>query len=401
MSNLPRPLRTLFALTSMPVGGAETLLANLIDRLDRSRIEPEICCLKAPGPLGEQLAAQVPVHAHLIRHKYDFTVLPRLARLMKTRRIDALVTVGAGDKMFWGRLAAYFARTPVVASALHSTGWPDGLGRLNRWLTPLTDVFIAVAETHGDFLVQREGLPLDKVVVIPNGIDTDRFRPDATQRIRLRKALEIPVTQPVCTIVAALRPEKNHTRLLRVAAEVVAKQPDARFLLVGDGPERPALEALQARLALTENVCFLGCRHDIPQLLAASDLFLLTSDNEANPVSIMEAMSCGLPVVSTDVGSIHEMVEDSRNGFLVRVDDERQFASRVLQLISDDSVRRQMGTANRLKAVERGSLDIMVDGYQELLETTFARKSVVGVMAADHADREVVGSSVPRAMEPA
>ena len=96
---------------------------------------------------------------------------------MIERQIDAVVTVGAGDKMFWGRLAAYFARVPVIASALHSTGWPDGIGRLNRWLTPITDAFIAVADTHGQFLIDQERLPPEKVFVIPNGVDTSRFVP--------------------------------------------------------------------------------------------------------------------------------------------------------------------------------------------------------------------------------
>ena len=131
-----QPLRILFLTTSLPVGGAETLLANLVRRMDRTRFAPEIACLKERGPVGEELASEIPVYCHLIRNKYDVGVLFRLARLMKTRNVAAVVTVGAGDKMFWGRLAAWFAKVPVVLSALHSTGWPDGVGRLNRLLTP-------------------------------------------------------------------------------------------------------------------------------------------------------------------------------------------------------------------------------------------------------------------------
>ena len=139
------PLRVMFALTSMPVGGAETLLVNLIRRLDREQFLPELCCLKELGPLGEEMAEEVPTFSQLIGGKTDVRVLGRLAKLLAWRRIDALITVGAGDKMFWGRLAAWRAGVPVVASALHSTGWPDGVGRLNRLLTPITDAFIAVA----------------------------------------------------------------------------------------------------------------------------------------------------------------------------------------------------------------------------------------------------------------
>src|SRR5690606_7027487 len=140
------PLRVMFVITSMPVGGAETLLVNLMRRLDPARFLPELCCLKERGPLGEELAREFPVHSHLLNSKYDIHVWGRLTRLLRTGRIDAVVTVGAGDKMFWGRLAARRAKLPVILSAIHSTGWPDQINWLNRRLTRWTDAFIAVAE---------------------------------------------------------------------------------------------------------------------------------------------------------------------------------------------------------------------------------------------------------------
>src|SRR4029077_1953768 len=142
-------------------------------RLDRRRFAPELCCLKQPGPLGEWLADEIPVHHDLLASKYDLRVLSRLTRLLRQRQIDAVVTVGSGDKMFWGRLAARRAGVPVVISALHSTGWPDGITWLNHRLTKLTDAFIAVAGRHAQHLVHNERLPSSKVHFIPNGIDTD------------------------------------------------------------------------------------------------------------------------------------------------------------------------------------------------------------------------------------
>src|SRR4029450_11859379 len=133
----------------------------------RNRSVPELCCLKQPGPLGEMLANEIPVHDSLLDSKYDLRVWPRMTKLLRDRQIDAVVTVGAGDKMFWGRLAARRVGAPVILSALHSTGWPDGIGRLNRMLTPITDGFIAVAPSHGEFLVDHEGFPTTKVTVIP------------------------------------------------------------------------------------------------------------------------------------------------------------------------------------------------------------------------------------------
>ncbi len=203
------PLRVMFVITSMPVGGAETLLVNLVRGLDRQRFVPEICCLKQRGPLGEVLATELPVHSELLGGKYDVRVLSRLVRLLKKRRTDVVVTVGAGDKMFWGRLAAQCAGTPVVLSALHSTGWPDGVGRMNRCLTRWTDHFVAVAQQHGQFLVQQEGFPADKVAVIPNGVDTDVFRPGLAAREAARREWNIPADAPLFGIVAALRPKRT------------------------------------------------------------------------------------------------------------------------------------------------------------------------------------------------
>ncbi len=178
--NRHAPLRTSFLLTSMPVGGAETLLTNLIERVDRTVLKPEIICLKEPGPLGEQLSTMIPVHSHFLKNKCDVRVLWKLIRRFRASQTDAVVTVGAGDKMFWGRLAARLAGVPVICSALHSTGWPDGVGRLNRMLTPITDAFIAVAQDHAQYLINWERFPRDRVFMIPNGVDTDRFCPIRT-----------------------------------------------------------------------------------------------------------------------------------------------------------------------------------------------------------------------------
>lgn len=370
---LPRPLRVMFLVTSMPVGGAETLLVELVRRLDRARFAPEVGCLKQRGPLGEMLADELPVHHDLLAHKYDLRIWPRLTRLLSDRQIDAVVTVGAGDKMFWGRLAAWRIGVPVIVSALHSTGWPDCVGRLNRMLTPITDGFIAVAESHGTHLVDRERFPSDKVFVIPNGIDTERFAP-LPDTGAVRRELGLGPTDPVVTLVAALRPEKNHELFIKVARRVVDRYSNARFLVVGDGPRRQPLEMLAGALGVEKNVLFLGSRSDVPRILGASDVFALTSHNEANPVSILEAMSVGRPVVATNVGSIHEVIRDGQNGFLVPPGDAQQMASRIVALLDDPVRANAIGDAARATVVEGWSVDFMVTRYEQLLTTLFLRK---------------------------
>lgn len=369
-----RPLRVMFVITCMPVGGAETLLVNLVRRLDRQRFAPELCCLKYFGPLGEALADEVPAFTELLGHKYDGRVWGRLTRLLRQRQIDAVVTVGTGgDKMFWGRLAAWRAGVSVIISALHSTGLPDRVEWLNRRLAPLTDAFVAVAQPHAQYLAEHEGCPADKVRVIPNGVDVERFcrrPPDAT----LRAELGLPPRAPVAAIVAALRPEKNHSLFLRAAAQVRTAVPTAHFLVIGDGPQRADLEALAARLELTGAVHFLGTRSDIPELLAVSDVVLLTSHMEANPVSVLEALACEKPVVATRVGSLTETVYDGVNGYLVRPDDPVALAARAIELFHDRSKARRFGQAGRREVVAHWSLERMVAGYEKLIEEFYQAK---------------------------
>lgn len=367
------PRRVLFLLTSMPVGGAETLLLNLVRRMDRTRFAPEIVCLKERGPLGEELACEMPVHAELLAHKFDLRVLPRLWRLMVRPPADAVITVGAGDKMFWGRIAARLAGVPVIGSALHSTGWPDGVGRLNRLLTPWTDAFIGVADAHARHLIEIEGFPLAKVHTIYNGVDCERFFPqDATE---VRQEIGLPAGAPVVGVLAALRPEKNHELFLAGAKLIRDQLPDAQFLVVGDGPRRRELEALAATLGIRDATHFLGSRNDVPRLLAACDLVALTSHNEAAPVSILEALATGVPVVASNVGSVRETVIDGQTGRLFPAGDLAAFVAATLALLVNPAERQRMGAEGRRRVVESWSLDAMVRGYEQLIDGIYESKN--------------------------
>jgi glycosyltransferase involved in cell wall biosynthesis len=368
------PLRVMFVLTHMPVGGAETLLVNLVRGLDRSRFTPELCCLKYLGPLGEVLAGEIPAFSGLLAHKFDFGVFNRLTQLLRQRRIDAVVTVGTGgDRMFWGRLAAWRAGVPVVLSALHSTGLPQCVEWPNRLLAPLTDGFIGVAQAHGRYLAEHEGCPPRKVRVIPNGVDVARFRPLSADA-ELRKRLGLPAGAPVAAIVAALRPEKNHELFLRAARQVRQYVPEVHFLIIGEGPTRPALQDLTHELGLTDAVHFLGTRSNVPELLSLVDVLVLSSHMEASPVSILEGMACAKPVVATRVGSIPESVEEGHTGYLVPPGDGEQLAARIASLLQQPDVARQMGLAGRQLVVERASLERMIDGYQDLIHDVYVSK---------------------------
>jgi glycosyltransferase involved in cell wall biosynthesis len=178
----------------------------------------------------------------------------------------------------------------------------------------------------------------------------------------------------VAGIVAALRPEKNHEMFLRVASLVHRRLPAARFLVVGDGPERAGLESLAQTLGLTEVVRFLGTRSDVPEVLSLMDVLLLTSHSEANPICLLEAMASGKPVVSTRVGSVAETVLPGQNGFLVEPDDSQGMADRVVELMGDRRRAAEMGRVGREQVVANWSVDRMVRGYEEMIEEIYERK---------------------------
>ena len=350
----------------MPVGGAETLLVNMMRRMDDNMVRPEVVCLKEPGPLGEKICGEFPVHSHLLANKWDLSVLPRLSRLFHCRRADVVVTVGAGDKMFWGRLAAHIAGVPVIAAALHSTGWPDGVGRINRLLTGITDTFIGVADSHAQFLHDFERFPANKIRVIRNGIDCETFVPRLDARAEVRSELGLDEQTPLIGIVAALRREKNHGMLIRAAAKVREKYPEAHWLIIGDGSERSAIESHSQQLGVDDRVHLMGTRHDTARLVAALDMFTLCSLNEASPVSILEALACGIPVVATNVGSVNESVVDGETGLLVPSEDATAMTEAVCKLLADSDLRQKMGASGRKLVSQTGSLESMVDGYQRM-----------------------------------
>lgn len=395
------PLNLSFVNTSLPVGGAEVLLLNLVKRLNRSVIAPKVLCLKSPGALGEEIASQVPLRSNLLSHKFDFRVLPKLVFEFRRSRTDAVITIGAGDKMFWGRLAAKIANVPVICSALHSTGWPDGVGRLNRMLTRFTDAFIACANNHAHYLHEEEGFPARKVFMIPNGVDVERFRPNAPMRGWLREHLRLPHDCKLVGIIAALREEKNHQQFIEAATKVLRRFPNTHFVIVGEGPLRPSIESLIVESGMVQHVHMLGNRSDAERILAGLDVFVLTSRTEANPVSILEALATGIPVVSPNVGSVHETVIHEKTGLLTTPLDASETSDGIVRLLSNSAWANQIGYAGRANVREHWSLTAMVQGYEKLVSLLYNSKAAASGRPIWQASEQVdVGTPIQTTVAP-
>jgi glycosyltransferase involved in cell wall biosynthesis len=283
--------------------------------------------------------------------------------------------------MFWGRLASFLAGIPVRIIPCHSTGKYGGkknFNRLDHLLMGMTDVIVAISKTHAKYLREEEGIEARKIEVIENGIDIGRLTHIDTVRVSaLKRELGIGDDEKVVIMVAALRPEKAHEVLLDAAQRLVGKGSNVRFLIVGGGSRQAMLEMMADEMGLGESVHFLGRRDDVPELLHLSDVMVLPSHGvvETLPLSVLEAMAAGVPVVATAVGSLPEMITDGENGKLIPTGNPDALAVAIESIVTDEEAARSMAEVARERVADRYSVERMVVGYAALFEEALRAKN--------------------------
>ncbi|MGE3275485.1 MAG: glycosyltransferase [Vicinamibacterales bacterium] len=348
-------------MTSFDTGGTERQMIELVRRLSPDRWTVHVACLRAEGPWRDRVTAsaasvtEFPVRS--FRRAASWRQALAFARWC--RRLG--ITVVHASDLYTNIFALPAARLAGVRRRL---GNRRGLNRdrspaqraLQTAAYSCAHAVVANSEAAATRL-REEGVPAGKVAVVPNGIDCDRFRP------RLHAGRE-PLRRVVT--VANLRPEKGHDVLVDAAAAVLARHPDASFDLVGAGPERERIAARAAERGLGDRVRFLGPRDDIPEVLAAADIFVLPSRTESLPNAVLEAMAAGLPVVASAVGGLVDVIDDGRSGLLVPADNPPVLADRLVRLMDDASLGARLGEAARREVRDRYSFDRMVDAFDRL-----------------------------------
>jgi glycosyltransferase involved in cell wall biosynthesis len=211
-------------------------------------------------------------------------------------------------------------------------------------------------------------VPESQVETIVNGVDVDRFKPDQVARRTVRTELGLESDNPVFGTVGRLVPVKDYATLLKAFGVASREHAGAKLLIVGDGPEAQSLKALADSLSIGNSVIFAGNHDDVPALLAAMDVFCLTSIREGMSNTLLEAHACGLPVLATDTGGNPEIVDAGTTGYLVPVGDVDTLASRMRCLEWDSAKRRLMGEAARQRSITKFSLSTMVENYERLYE---------------------------------
>ncbi|ANS26720.1 glycosyltransferase [Rhodococcus opacus] len=373
-----RPLRLLYVVPDLGVGGAERHVATLLPQMDRNRFEPRAICLGREGGLFGALAAgAIPARAlHRSKRQAILTIID-LVREIRSTATDIVIVRGYNAETL-GRIAAVIARVPHVVVWVHNCGdiEPRSLIRrvADRVLRPATSAYFGVAEAQVPYIVDELNCAANKVRIIRNGVDPAHFDPSG-DRGPLAE-FGIGHGDPVVGILAALRPEKDHTTLLRAARSVIDELPDAKFLIVGDGALRHGLEELADRLGIGDNVVFTGSRSDGASLLRSMDVFVLSSSSiECFPMALLEAMAAGRPAVCTAIGGVPEMISDGVTGFLVPPNEPRRLAEALVRVLSDTSMRGRMGRAARARVETEFTLARSVEEAGRALEDLAGRRA--------------------------
>jgi glycosyltransferase involved in cell wall biosynthesis len=314
------------------------------------------------------------IHEVLEHKKLDFDNLRQINRLIREYQIDIYHARDYKTCFIGYLLSKIHPRMKLVFTA---HGWiidstkQKFYTRLNLFSLKRYHRSIAVSEATRQLMIDN-GIDKDKIVVVHNAIDVDTWtRENVTSTIR--EELHIPVTSKIVGVVGRLRYEKDIPTTLRVAEKVINERPDTYFLLVGDGPCRAEAEQQVQQMRLSEKILFLGFRKDTMNIYAALDVFASTSLTEGTPNTVLEALAMEVPIVHTDVGGVHEMIEDGYDGILCKVGDVNGIAQAILSILNDEekaTMLRERGRqtvctkfsfANRLKAIEAI--------YEDLLRT--------------------------------
>jgi glycosyltransferase involved in cell wall biosynthesis len=365
-----RRLTVCHLLHTLHVGGAEVLAARLA-RQGQKSCRSIFVCLDERGTLGEELRSEGFVVEVLGRRSgVDWRCATRLARLLRREKVD-LVHAHQYTPFFYGLMARLLYRRPPLLFTEHGRHFPDypRPKRIlaNRLLLERRDRVVGVGQAVRQALIRNEGIPADRVGVIYNGIDTTAFAsPAASDRQAARIEMGVEADAFVILLVARLDYLKDHATAVRTVKRLAQEQPKARLVLVGEGPEHAKIQELVEQEQLGAQVRFLGLRKNVAQLLGGADVFLLTSISEGIPLTVIEAMATGIPVVATRVGGVPEVIEDGQTGWLAPSGDDRALAGHLLCLANDVQLRMDMGRRGQERARRMFSESQMHARYHSL-----------------------------------
>ena len=376
-----RPLRVLMLVNKLNYGGgAERTLAALATHLPRERFDVAIATTRpTAGPLLDALRARGIPHLDLRRRgRFDVAAFWRLAAFLRRERIDVLHAHMFGSNL-WGSVFGRLTGVPAVIA--HEQTWSYEGQALRKFLdgyviARLADAFVAVSERDRQRMIKLEGVPAEKIVLLPNPY-VPRER-EAEHSLDVRERFAIPAAAPIVGTVAVLRPQKALHVLVDAFHALSERLPEARLVIGGHGPCRPELEHQAARLGIGDRVHFAGYLEDVAAFLRSVDVAAMSSDYEGSPLFALECIAHRTPLVSTDVGNIAEILGDGHGVQIVPRGDFEALAHALEELLRDPAKRAAQSdlAATRLRPYEIDSVVREFAGlYEELVERGRTRRS--------------------------
>ena len=381
--NPTHPLRVLHVLEYLGLAGMEYGVIKQVNRLDPGAFSPMICCLRFQLETTHTLINRsIPIFELRKNRGRDLGVIIRLASLLRRQHVD-IVHSHNWQTFFYTIMASLLARTPVIVHGEHGRDgqmvsqrqeWIQGV--MGKWVNSVVTVSSSLEKELGS----KWKIPLEKFSTIPNGVDLEGFSRDF-QLENTRKELQLSPDGLVVLSVGGLRPVKDHETLIRGFAKMESDCSNAYLLIVGREYAQGVqanLESLAQKLGIREKVLFLGVRHDVPQLMQLSNVYINTSLFEGMSNTILEAMASGRPVIATRVGGNPELVNDKVTGYLFEPKNVEELATRLRELLRDSELARVMGSAGRKGAEQSHSMGAMVNRYQTLYQEMWLRGTQKG-----------------------
>ena len=368
----PSRSKIMHVIWSLDLGGAEQVVLNLVRKLDRARFEPIVCCLNEKGRYADQVERQgIRVIALRKCPKFDPFLIPKLVSLIKTEGVDLIHThLFTGN--LWGRIAARIAGVPVISTEHGMDTWrgPFEL-TLDQWLAQVNRRVIFVSEGVKRFYSERNPSLQGKGRVLHNGIEVEDFGLRSLKNAVLAE-LGIGQNRKVVGIVGRLVPEKAHEDFLRAIQLLLRNESNVTGLIVGEGERESFLREKVRELGIEKKVVFAGFRQDLDRLYSALDVFVICSVREGFPLTILEAMAAGVPIVATRVGGILESIRDREEGLLVSPGNPEGLADSIASLLNDSSQRERLIRNARSLVRSRFSAEKMVKDHEALYEEVLA-----------------------------
>ena len=374
--NSDEMVNILYVIDNLSFGGGERCFAQVIRSLPRTRYRIFAAC-KNQGIFWERLKKYGVIGYPIdMGSRFNISIIRYLMIIIRKEGIHIVHSQG-GRADFFARIAARLAKIPKIVSTVQMPveGYDVSPLRkavyvtLDRFTERFVDKFIVVSEALRRTLIEGHKIPPERVVRIYNGIELDKYDPELYSREKVRKELRIGPDEPLVGAIGRLVWQKGFPFFIRAASYVLRAIPNAKFLLVGDGPLRSELERMVGDLGMTKDFIFTGFREDIPEVLAALDVLVLSSLREGLPMILLEGMAMARPVVATDIEGIAEVVEHNKTGILVPPEDPQALAEGIIALLRDKDKARRMGRAGRKRVEEKFSVEEMVRRTQGVYES--------------------------------